>query len=240
VDLQALAEAHRENEVRRLVTEEARRPFDLATGPLLRASVLKLGDDDHVGLLTMHHIVTDGWSTGILIREMAVLYQAFCSGHLSPLPELTIQYADFACWQQEWLQGAVLQTQIDYWKQQLNGSSPLLELPTDHPRPMAQTFRGGHESLLLPKAIAGAMSALSRKEGATLFMTLLAAFKVLLRCYSGQDDLIVGTPVANRNRIETECFGATYRSFGGPHFSRAGETGARSLSGGLCLSGSAI
>jgi amino acid adenylation domain-containing protein len=204
VDLQALPEAHRDSEVRRLVKEEAQRPFDLATGPLLRASVLQLGDDDCVGLLTMHHIVTDGWSTGILIREITVLYEAFCSGHLSPLPELTIQYADFAYWQRKWLRGAVLQTRIDYWKQQLDGSSPLLELPTDHPRPAVQTFRGSHQSLLLPKAISGAMRALSRKEGATLFMALLAAFKVLLRCYSGQDDLIVGTPVANRNQIETE------------------------------------
>ncbi|MGA9917346.1 MAG: condensation domain-containing protein, partial [Paraburkholderia sp.] len=204
VDLRALAEVERENEVQRLVVEEARRPFDLASGPLLRAKVLQLADDEQVGLLTMHHIVSDGWSAGILIREMAALYLAYCAGSPSPLPELPIQYADFAHWQREWLQGAVLQRQLDYWKEQLDGAPPLLELPEDHPRPAVQTFRGGHQSLLLPKAIGSALKALSRNEAATLFMTLLAAFKVLLHCYTGHDDLVVGTPVANRNRLEIE------------------------------------
>jgi amino acid adenylation domain-containing protein len=204
VNLRALAEVERENEVQRLVVEEARRPFDLASGPLLRAKVLQLADDEQVGLLTMHHIVSDGWSAGILIREMAALYLAYCAGSPSPLPELPIQYADFAHWQREWLQGAVLQRQLDYWKEQLDGAPPLLELPEDHPRPAVQTFRGGHQSLLLPKAIGGALKALSRDEAATLFMTLLAAFKVLLHCYTRHDDLVVGTPVANRNRLEIE------------------------------------
>ena len=204
VDLRKLAETERENEVQRLVVEEARRPFDLARGPLMRARVLQLADDEQVGLLTMHHIVSDGWSAGILIREMAALYQAFSSGSPSPLPELPIQYADFAYWQREWLQGTVLQRQLDYWKQQLDGSPPLLELPEDHLRPAVQSFRGAHQSLLLPKAVGSAMKALSRQEGTTLFMTLLAAFKVLLNCYTRQDDLVVGTPVANRNRLEIE------------------------------------
>ena len=204
INLKELSDVERENEVKRLVIEEARRPFDLAQGPLIRASILHLSDEERVGLLTMHHIVSDGWSTGILIQEMAALYQAFSSGNPSPLPELPIQYADFAHWQREWLQGAVLQAQLGYWKQQLQGSSPLLELPTDHPRPSVQTFRGGHQSLQLPKAIGNALSALSRAEGATLFMALLAAFKVLLRCYTCQDDLVVGTPIANRNRLEIE------------------------------------
>jgi amino acid adenylation domain-containing protein len=204
VDLTELPEVERETEVQRLVVEEARRPFDLARGPLLRASVLKLADGEQVGLLTMHHIVSDGWSAGILIREMAALYQAYCAGSPSPLPELPIQYADFAHWQREWLQGAVLQRQLDYWKKQLEGSPPLLELPEDHPRPAVQTFRGGHQSLLLPKSIGSELTALSRREAATLFMTLLAAFKVLLHCYTRQDDLVVGTPVANRNRLEIE------------------------------------
>jgi amino acid adenylation domain-containing protein len=204
VDLGELSEAEREKEVQRLVVEEARRPFDLARGPLLRARVLRLADDEQVGLLTMHHIVSDGWSAGILIREMAALYQAYCTDGPSPLPELPIQYADFAYWQREWLQGAVLQRQLDYWKKQLDGIPPLLELPEDHPRPAVQTFRGGHQSLLLPKAVGTALKALSRDEAATLFMTLLAAFKVLLNCYTRQDDLIVGTPVANRNRLEIE------------------------------------
>jgi amino acid adenylation domain-containing protein len=204
VDLTKLPEVERENEVQRLVVEESRRPFDLARGPLLRARVLQLAEDEQVGLLTMHHIVSDGWSAGILIREMALLYQAYCAGNPSPLPELPIQYADFAYWQREWLQGAVLQRQIDYWKKQLEGAPPLLELPEDHPRPAVQTFRGGHQSLLLPRAIGSALKALSRDEAATLFMTLLAAFKVLLNCYTRQDDLVVGTPVANRNRLEIE------------------------------------
>ena len=204
VNLRPLSEVERENEVQRLVIEEARRSFDLARGPLLRAMVLQLGEEEQVGLLTMHHIVSDGWSTGILIREMAVLYQAYSSGNSSPLTELPIQYADFAYWQREWLEGAVLQTQLAYWKQQLQDSPPLLELPTDHPRPRVQTFRGAHQSLLLPKAIGSALNALSREEGATLFMTLLAAFKVLLRSYTSQDDVIVGTPIANRNRLEIE------------------------------------
>lgn len=204
VSLRELPEVEREVEVQRLVIEEARRPFDLARGPLIRVSLLQLSEEEWVGLLTMHHIVSDGWSTGVLIREMAVLYQSYSSGNSSPLPELTIQYADFARWQREWLQGAILQTQLDYWKQQLHGSPPLLELPTDHPRPAVQTFRGGHESLQFPKSLGNALSALSREEGATLFMTLLAAFKVLLHCYTSQDDLVVGTPVANRNRLEIE------------------------------------
>ena len=204
VDLRELSGVERETEVQRLVVEEARRPFDLARGPLLRASVLQLADDEQVGLLTMHHIVSDGWSAGILIRELAALYQAYCSESPSPLPELPIQYADFAHWQREWLQGDVLQRQLDYWKRQLEGAPPLLELPEDHTRPAVQSFRGGHQSLRLPKAIGSALSALSRQEAATLFMTLLAAFKVLLQCYTRQDDVVVGTPVANRNRLEIE------------------------------------
>ncbi len=204
IDLRELSEVAREKEVQRLVVEEARRPFDLAKGPLLRASVLRLAEDEQVGLLTMHHIVSDGWSAGILIHEMATLYQSYSSESPSPLPELPIQYADFAYWQREWLQGAVLQRQLDYWKEQLDGAPPLLELPEDHPRPAVQTFRGGHQSLLLPKAVGNALSALSRDEATTLFMTLLAAFKVLLHCYTRQDDLVVGTPVANRNRLEIE------------------------------------
>ena len=196
----------------------------------------------------MHHIVSDGWSTGILIREMATLYQAFCSGNSSPLPELTIQYADFAYWQREWLQGAVLQTQIDYWKQQLSGSPPLLELPTDHPRPAVQTFRGGHQSLLLPKALGNALSALSRKEAATLFMTLLAAFKVLLRCYTQQDDLVVGTPIANRNRLEIEgLIGFFVNALvlrtdlsGNPTFRELAAARARGMFECVCPSGSAV
>ena len=204
VDLRKLPASKRETEVRRLVTAEAQRPFDLSQGPLLRGTVLRLGDEEHVGLLTMHHIVSDGWSTGILIREMATLYVAFCAGGSSPLPTLPIQYADFAHWQRQWLQGEVLETQIAYWKEQLAGAPALIDLPTDHPRPAVQTFRGAHQSLVLPKRLQEGFKALSRQEGVTQFMTLLAAFKVLLYRYTSQDDLIVGTPIANRNRLETE------------------------------------
>jgi amino acid adenylation domain-containing protein len=210
VDLRNLPEAERETEVRRLVTEGAMRPFDLSQGPLVRVALLRLGDEEHVGLLTMHHIVSDGWSTGILIREIARLYVAFSSGGSLSLPELPIQYADFAHWQRQWLQGEVLETQLAYWKQQLAGAPPLLDLPTDRPRPDLQTFRGAHQSLMLPKTLTEGFKALGRQEGVTQFMTLLAAFKVLLYRYTSQDDLIVGTPIANRNRLETEgligCF----------------------------------
>ena len=204
VDLRKLPASERETEVRRLVTTEAQRPFDLSQGPLVRGTVLRLGDEEHVGLLTMHHIVSDGWSTGILVRELATLYVAFCAGGSSPLPALPIQYADFAQWQRQWLQGEVLETQIAYWKEQLAGAPALIDLPTDHARPAVQTFRGAHQSLVLPKHLQEGFKALSRQEGVTQFMTLLAAFKVLLYRYTSQDDLIVGTPIANRNRLETE------------------------------------
>src|ERR1035437_9996312 len=204
VDLRNLPSSEREIEVRRLVTAEAQRPFDLSKGPLIRGTVLRLGDKEHVGLLTMHHIVSDGWSTGILVRELATLYVAFCTGGSSPLPTLPIQYADFAHWQRQWLQGEVLETQVAYWKEQLAGAPALIDLPTDHPRPAVQTFRGAHQSLVLPKHLQEGFKALSRQEGVTQFMMFLAAFKVLLCRYTGQDDLIVGTPIANRNRLETE------------------------------------
>ena len=204
VDLRELTESGRETELQRLVTNEARRPFDLAEGPLVRAMVLRLDENEHVGVLTTHHIVSDGWSGGILIREMAALYEGFCSGRPTPLPELPIQYADFAHWQRQWLQGEVLETQLGYWKQQLGAAPPLLELPTDRPRPIVQTFRGARQSLALPKNISDQLKALSRQQGVTLFMTLLAAFKVLLHSYTSQDDIIIGTPIANRNRLEIE------------------------------------
>ncbi len=204
VDLRKLPASERECEVRRLVTAETRLPFDLSRGPLVRGSVLRLGEEEHVGLLSMHHIVSDGWSTGILVRELATLYAAFSSGGSSPLPPLPIQYADFAQWQRQWLQGEVLEAQTAYWKDKLAGLPGPLDLPTDHPRPAVQTFRGAHQSSVLPGTLQGQMKALSRQEGVTQFMTFLAAFQVLLFRYTGQDDLIVGTPVANRTRLETE------------------------------------
>jgi len=203
VDLGNLPEPKREAEVRRLATEEAQRPFDLAQGPLLRVTLLRLGDHEHVFLVTMHHIISDGWSIGVFIREAVALYGAFSNGAPSPLPELPIQYADFAVWQREWLQGEVLEGQLGYWRQQLADISvrPLL---TDRPRPQVQTTRGKRLSVALPETLSEALKALSRREGATLFMTLLAAFKILLHRYTSQDDLVVGTPIANRNRLEID------------------------------------
>jgi hypothetical protein len=203
VDLGALPESEREPEARRRAREEALRPFDLAHGPLLRASLLRLGDREHVVLLTMHHIVADGWSMGVLVRELRELYEAFRRGLPSPLPELSIQYADYAAWQRRWLRGQVLRDQLAYWRGQLAGVPPL-ELPTDRPRPAAPSRRGGERRAVLPAALAGRVRALALQEGATPFVVLLAAFQALLHRYSGQDDFAVGTPIAGRTRSEVE------------------------------------
>ncbi|MBA3712217.1 MAG: amino acid adenylation domain-containing protein [Pyrinomonadaceae bacterium] len=208
VDLSQLEENEREAEARRRVLEEAQRPFDLQSGPLLRTSLLRLGEKEHVLLLTMHHIVSDGWSAGILFRELRALYEGF-STELStdqppPLPELPIQYADYAVWQREWLQGEVLEKQLAYWREQLGGVLPVTELPTDRSRPAEQTFRGTFRFVTFPNQIMDGLDALSQSEGATLFMTLLAAFQTLLSRYSGQEDMIVGSTTAGRNRAEIE------------------------------------
>lgn len=204
VDLRKLSPGERECEVRRLVTAEAQLPFDLSQGPLVRGTVLRLADDEHVGLLSMHHIVSDGWSTGILVRELATLYATFSVGGSSTLPALPVQYADFAQWQRRWLQGEVLEAQSAYWREKLASLPGPLDLPTDHPRPPVQTFHGAHQSSVLPRPLQERIKALSRQEAVTQFMTFLAAFKVLLFRYTSQDDLVVGTPVANRTRLETE------------------------------------
>ncbi len=204
VDLQALPEADQLAEVQRLANEEAQQPFDLSYGSLLRTTLLRLGKEAHVLLVTMHHIVSDGWSLGIFIRELSTLYKVFIAGELSPLPELPIQYSDFAYWQRQWMQGEVLERQLNYWKQQLEGIPPLLELPTDYPRPPMQTFRGSSESFELNSELTEKLKGLSQKSGATLFMTLLSAFAILLSRYSRQEDITIGTPIANRNRKEIE------------------------------------
>ena len=204
VDLSDRSVSEREDEARRLAQDEARRPFDLAQGPLFRATLIRLGEDDHVLSLTMHHIVSDGWSMGVLYRELAVLYGAFCRSQSSPLPELPIQYADYAVWQREWLAGAQLERQISYWKKQLEGAPGVLDFPTDRPRPAVQSYRGARQSFELSKELTEQVKALSRKEGVTLFMTLLAAFQALLYRYTGQEDIVVGSPIANRNRTEIE------------------------------------
>jgi hypothetical protein len=204
IDLQALAEEQKQQEVLNLASLEAQKPFDLVKAPLIRASLLQLSQTDHVVLLTMHHIVSDGWSTGIFIKELTALYTAFSQGQTSPLAELAIQYADFAMWQRKWLQGEVLQTQLNYWRQQLGGDLPILELPTDHPRPAIQSNNGATQPFQLSKSLTEKLKDLSKQEGVTLFMTLLATFKVLLHRYTQQEDIIVGTPIANRNRSEIE------------------------------------
>jgi amino acid adenylation domain-containing protein len=202
-DLRDLSESKREMEARRLIEEESRRPFDLSRGPLLRTTLLRIGSDEHLALLTMHHIVSDGWSRAVFIGEMAALYQAFSSGTPSPLPELKIQYADYAVWQRDWLQGEVLERQLEYWRERLAGAK-LLELPTDKPRPPLQSFNGAMHPFVLSEELTRRLKAAARQENATLFMVLLAAFQVLLARYSGQEDVVVGTPIANRTQVETE------------------------------------
>jgi len=203
-DLRKLPETERGAEAQRLLTEEIRRPFDLAQGPLLRTILLWLDDEEHALLLTMHRIVSDDRSIRVFNRELVALYEAFYTGKPSPLPELPIQYADFTVWQRQWLQGEVLEGQLSYWREQLGGDLPVLELPTDRLRPATQTFQGAHHSFVLSSDLTDALKASSCQEGVTLFMTLLAAFKTLLYRYTGQEDVVVGSPIANRNRSEIE------------------------------------
>ncbi|HSK75928.1 MAG TPA: amino acid adenylation domain-containing protein, partial [Thermoanaerobaculia bacterium] len=203
VDLTAVPGELRAEEVRRRMAEEVDRPFDLSRGPLLRALLLRVAPEEHVAVLTLHHVASDGWSMGVLVREVAALYPALSQGRPSPLPELPIQYADFARWQRGWLQGEVLEQEIAYWRARLAGVAPL-DLPTDRPRPPVQTFRGAALPLTLGSGTGEALEALGRRSGATFFMTALAAFMTLLHRYAGQDDIAVGTPSANRNRPEIE------------------------------------
>ena len=204
VDLQHLPQEERLGQVQHLAQEEIQQPFDLAKDPLIRVTLLQLAADDYVLLLTMHHIICDGWSMGVFYHELEVLYKALILGKPSSLPPLAIQYADFACWQGQPATSEVLAPQLSYWKQQLAGVPPLLELPTDYPRPTVQTSRGGKEFFGLGVELTEQLKRLSQNSGVTLFMTLLAAFSTLLYRYSGQEDIVVGTPIANRNRTEIE------------------------------------
>ncbi|MGE5659086.1 MAG: amino acid adenylation domain-containing protein [Actinomycetota bacterium] len=204
LNLQKLPDTEREAEVKKLAVKEASQPFDLTQWPLLRVTLLQLKVEESILLLTLHHIIFDGWSVGVFLQELAALYQAFFTEKPSPLPELPIQYADFAIWQREWLAGERLQTQLNYWKKQLSDAPPLLELPADRPRPPVQTYRGSKASFLIPKTLTEALKNLSRQENTTLFMALLAAFKTLLYRYTGQTDILVGSPIANRNRAEIQ------------------------------------
>ncbi|BAB74341.1 non-ribosomal peptide synthetase [Anabaena sp. FACHB-709] len=205
IDLQAFNLLEQDEEVRHLALKEAQTPFDLATDVLLRVKILQLAKDENVVLFTMHHIVSDGWSMEILVKELATLYTAFSGNQPSPLPELAIQYVDFAIWQRQWLQGEVLETQLDYWRQQLGGILPVLQLPTDYPRGRVQTFRGAIESFSLSPQLSQGIIKLAKNAGVTPFVTLLTAYKILLHRYTGQTDILVGTPVANRHRREIEA-----------------------------------
>ena len=204
-DLSDLPGEEREAMLMAHARNEAQTPFgDLAVPPLLRVVLLKLHLDQHALLLTFHHIVTDGWSLGILTRELARFYNARCSGLLADLPPLPVQYADFAAWQRQWLKGGILKTQLNYWRLQLAGAPPVLALPTDHARPAVQQFRGGSIRFSLNRETRDALHSMGRAHDATLFMTLLSGFAVLLYRYSGQDDIIIGSPIANRQRAELE------------------------------------
>ena len=202
-DLSTLPLESRDVELKLRHKEEVSQPFNLSHGPLLRGRLLKLSKTEHVLLLTMHHIIYDGWSLGILFRELGESYAAFSAGHQPAFDELPIQYADFAAWQREWLSGEVLDKQLNYWKQQLN-NLPTLALPTDNPRPVSQTFNGALETISISAELKSQLDALGKDNNSTLFMTMFAAFSVLLQRYSGQDDIAIGTPIANRNRAELE------------------------------------
>ena len=203
IDLRSLTEPERVREVRDRIKAEAEWQFDFSAGLFFRAVLLQINDDQHILILTTHHIVSDGWSMGILTRELWTLYEAYTKGKPYILQDLPVQYADYAVWQREWLQGDVLESQLSYWKEQLK-ELPILNLPTDHPRPVKQSFRGTRQSLSLPESLTKAVNELSGRDGVTQFMTLLAAFQVLVYRYSGQEDVVVGLPIANRNRTEIE------------------------------------
>ena len=204
IDLSDLPATEREAQTQQGITRESRWEFDLAQGPLLRISLLYLGEKEHILVLTVHHSVFDGWSLDVLLHELSTLYEAFSAKKPSPLAEMPLQYADFAIWQRKWLQGEVLEKQLVYWKKQLDGVPPVLELLGDHPRPTIQSFRGAKQYFTLSQTLSQALNKLSKQARVTLFMTLLAAFKVLLYRYTGQKDIVVGSPIASRNRAEIE------------------------------------
>jgi amino acid adenylation domain-containing protein len=203
-DLSHWPEVKQKEEAQRLTSEEARKPFDLQHGPLLRVRLLRLGEEDHLLLLTMHHIISDGWSMDIFIREVAAFYEALLQGETPVLEPLPIQYADYAIWQREQLRDDVLEPGLQYWRQQLSGGPAPLQIPTDYPRPRIQRYHGAQCHLSLEKELSDKLMQLARREDVTLFMFLLAAYKLLLYRYSGQEDMVVGSPIANRTRPEIE------------------------------------
>lgn len=200
---ESLSESQKDTEIQRLMIQEFQQPFNINRGPLLRATLLQLDAEEYLLLLSIHHIVFDGWSVSVLFRELTLLYQAFANGLPSPLAELPIQYADFAVWQRQWLQGKVISEQLVYWKQQL-ADLPILELPSNRPRPAIQTYRGARQPLALSKSLSEALTRFSQQEGVTLYMTLLAAFQTLLFCYTNSEDILVGSLIANRHHQQIE------------------------------------
>jgi non-ribosomal peptide synthetase component F len=204
VDLRSLPAEEREAVALSCATAEAHCPFDLARAPLMRTMLLRLDAADHMLLMTIHHIISDGWSLGVLVREIAALYDAFAAGRPAPLPELPIQYVDYAAWQRQWMQGKAQAKQFAYWKESLREPLPRLELPADRPRPRVQTFHGTHQTFAFPQSLAAALTKLGQQENVTLFMIMLAAFNIVLHYYTGSEDIVVGTDVANRNRAEVE------------------------------------
>ncbi len=210
VDLRDRPAAEREAAMARHIEEDAARPFDLAEGPVVRALLVRFDDEDHALLVTVHHIVADGWSCGVMAREVLALYESFAQGRPSPLQVLPVQYADFAAWQQDQEQVEALADSVAYWRERLGGAPTVLEIPTDYRRPAVQSFRGARHTAVLPPDLVEAVKALAQAEGATPFMVLLAAYKLLLRRYSGQTDVLVGSHVAGRDRAETRdligCF----------------------------------
>src|SRR5262245_18352370 len=203
-DLRGVPEAERELRADQLMLEDSNQSFDLARGPLLRFQVFMLADEDRILLFTMHHIISDGWSLSIMLNEMATLYTAFSLGEPSPLPEPELQYVDYADWQRAYLSGPVMGRQLQYWKKQLTGAPPALDMATDKVRPAVQTMRGAMHCMSIPPELVKKLHALCRAEGVTMYMTLLAAFKVLLARYTGQTEMIVGSTVAGRTSKETE------------------------------------
>jgi aspartate racemase len=207
IDLSRKPEAERESEAQRLLQHEARKPFDLSEGPLIKSLLVRLSEQEHILLVTMHHIVTDGWSVGIFQCELSAFYQAAITGDAPTLPDLPIQYPDYSSWQRRWFAGELYESQLAYWKKQFDPLPKGLELPVDHPRPNGQAhraFRGAHHTICLPKQLTTELKNLSQKQGVTLFMTLLAAYEVVVHRYSGEDDIVVGTPMAGRQMPETE------------------------------------
>ena len=220
IDLQEVDQTDQEAELLRVAVEEGRQSFDLALGPLLKVALLRISEEDHLLVFTVHQIICDGWSAGIFFRELEKIYETLSNGQTLTLPPLPVQYADFVLFQRQWVKGEVLESQLSYWKNQLGTFIPMLELPTDRPRPSVQTFRGARETIELPTSIMALLKELGQQEGTTLFVILMAAFNTLLHRYTSQEDIIIGFPIASRNhcgnskcdRFLCQHFAATCRS----------------------------